>query len=100
MIQLLTSFFTTSELLTLKTHQDSRRRRAFYRLWTRKEAILKAAGTGFRGVCDVEEFLPHLTLKTFPLPNGYLCSCAVNAPLSTICRFDISDMEFFLTDLT
>ncbi|MFA7534972.1 MAG: 4'-phosphopantetheinyl transferase superfamily protein [Desulfuromonadales bacterium] len=40
-------FFTPAEQAALRQAPPHRRRRAFYRLWTRKEAYLKGRGGGF-----------------------------------------------------
>ena len=48
-LRLANRFFTTSESHTLSTLEEAARRAAFFRLWTRKEALLKAIGTGVAG---------------------------------------------------
>ena len=40
-------FFSPTEIDKLKQYPPKRRRRAFYRIWTRKEASLKMLGSGF-----------------------------------------------------
>lgn len=45
-------FFTTAELARLQALPGPKRLRGFYRLWTSKEALLKAVGTGLPGGLD------------------------------------------------
>lgn len=45
-------FFTKGELARLQALPDTKRLRGFYRLWTSKEALLKAVGTGLPGGLD------------------------------------------------
>lgn len=42
-------FFTPQESRALSTLEETARRAAFFRLWTRKEAFLKAVGSGVAG---------------------------------------------------
>ena len=42
-------FFTPGESQTLNSLEETEKQAAFYRLWTRKEALLKAIGTGVAG---------------------------------------------------
>ncbi len=53
-------FFTPAEHAALLAFPPAERLRAFYRCWTRKEALLKATGTGISG------------LKTFEVPPSPL----------------------------
>ncbi len=45
-------FFTRTETAHLKAQRPDRVTNAFYRIWTSKEALLKAAGTGLPGGLD------------------------------------------------
>lgn len=84
-------FFTSDERSTLDQVPEARQRRCFYRLWTRKEAVLKAMGTGFKTSSqDSENTKTDWTIRTFPLAGGYVCSCAVAAPVARIIRFDVT----------
>jgi len=56
-------FFDGQEQTALESYALTRRRRGFYRIWTRKEALLKMAGTGFSApvcVTDNARFVRHL----------------------------------------
>lgn len=84
-------FFTPDERSTLDQVPEARQRRCFYRLWTRKEAVLKAIGTGFQtSLMEIEIPDTDWTLRTFSLAGRYICSCAVAAPLARIIRFDVT----------
>lgn len=49
-------FFEKGELEVLQTFSRHRQRRAFYRLWTKKESTLKMLGCGFSGTAgDLKE---------------------------------------------
>ncbi|MFO7029066.1 4-phosphopantetheinyl transferase [Limnospira fusiformis CCALA 023] len=51
-------FFCEGEYSQLSNHPKAAQNRAFFQLWTAKEALLKATGTGLIGLKDVE-ILPN-----------------------------------------
>ncbi len=53
--------FGSDELAVLARHSDAEWRRLFFRLWTLKEAVIKALGTGFA-----------LSPKNFEMPSALL----------------------------
>jgi 4'-phosphopantetheinyl transferase len=52
-------FFTAREADWLETRSGAERGRAFFRLWTRKEAVLKATGEGISSGLNTIELLDH-----------------------------------------
>ncbi|HTV43472.1 MAG TPA: 4'-phosphopantetheinyl transferase superfamily protein [Candidatus Sulfotelmatobacter sp.] len=49
-----TRYFSTREAAELMALPEERRPRAFYQLWTRKEACLKASGEGLSGLAGLQ----------------------------------------------
>lgn len=91
------NFFTVNEINWLQTGNLLRRRRRFFRLWTRKEAWLKGKGGGFS---DPEQELDaahlkscwtsdgHWWLRSFPVARHYLATIAVPRKFSLLQRWD------------
>ncbi|CAM4057848.1 4'-phosphopantetheinyl transferase family protein [Bacillus manliponensis] len=84
------------ELEWFRTLQQSEKVHAFYHLWTQKEAILKAQGTGFQQ--PPNNFSGHLTsetvLRNMKVKNGILNSFLVKDSYSTcICTDDAVDVH-------
>lgn len=80
------AFFSPQEYDRLMACTAARRRRIFYRLWTRKEAWLKGRGIGFSD--NSQELAPphlegccthdgHWWLRSFPVARHYLAALAV-----------------------
>lgn len=80
-------FFTPEENAALAATTEGRRRREFYRLWTRKEARLKGAGGGFSST-DVH-LAPSRFTRSFWLAPGYVGSLACSAVIVSIQRFSL-----------
>ena len=85
-ISIVQQYFDDQEKLFLLQYSEQRQRRGFYRLWTRKEALLKADGLGFsysaRGSKVVDWYL-----KSFPLRSNYICSIATQKKIKAIKKF-------------
>ena len=85
-------YFTLAEINDLKKLSIIRQRRQFYRLWTRKEAVLKMYGTGFSLPGSIETFVPdsdHCTLKNIFLATSYVSALAVNRRITSIRKFNM-----------
>ncbi len=85
-------YFTLAEMNELEKLSILRRRRQFYRLWTRKEAVLKMYGTGFSLPGSIETFvqdLDHCTLKNIFLATSYVSALAVNRRITSIRKFNM-----------
>lgn len=75
-------FFTQREYADLIALPAARRRRAFYRLWTAKEAAIKATGTGLSQPLDEFEinFAPSSTRVLLPAGHGRNTKMSIYAP--------------------
>lgn len=85
--RLAAQFFTVEEQRQLATFSAARRRRGFYRLWTRKEARLKGEGRGFSRP-DAEVAVGAWQLRSFPVARGYLGALAVAGDGVSVRRWD------------
>jgi len=81
-------FFPAIESQALAALPPHRQRRAFYRLWTRKEACLKGMGCGFSAPAPLDDSW-HVHL--LPLGPGALGALATATPLKKIRRFSLHD---------
>ncbi len=69
-------FFTCHEQTVLDSFPAVRQRRGFYRLWTRKEALLKMTGCGFYGVGEGAAVQADY-LRHFFVGRGHVATVAV-----------------------
>jgi 4'-phosphopantetheinyl transferase len=82
-------YFTPQELAALRRLPPHRRSDAFFECWTRKEALLKAHGTGFirspqsvhvgLGAQDTATHLDGWTVVGIELPSGYMGAIAAES---------------------
>ena len=88
-------FFSPNENQWLKNSSQPRRRRNFFRLWTRKEALLKGKGGGFSeqhlGLAEahlegVRTFADGWWLVNFSVARDYLGALAVFGELKHVMR--------------
>jgi len=82
-------FFSAEERVELEHYAASRRRRGFVRIWTRKEALLKGQGGGFSTLAagiPESKWRPRL----FTVDRGYLGAFAVEARVTSVCRWHFS----------
>ncbi len=80
-------FFTLCEQQQLNSYPASQRRRGFYRLWTRKEALLKMHGCGFMQP-DTAFAVPECCQHVFFAP-GFVASVAMNSSPEQVMRFTL-----------
>ncbi len=84
------TFFSAIENAWLERFAPHRRRRAFYRLWTRKEAWLKGLGWGFSGPASCIDMAGGLrgaggwSMKNLPVARGVVGALAVEEEFSDI----------------
>jgi len=83
--QLADGFFNQFERGELSRFPDKRRRRGFYRLWTRKESILKMSGRGFSFPLEGES---ALTPTHFYVASGYVATVVTSTLTTSTCRYD------------
>lgn len=81
-----THFFSEPELDTLQQAIPKRRRRTFYRIWTRKEASLKKAGTGF-SVPQIDSPEPTGQIISFIVDQKSLGAVAVAKEVTLVRRW-------------
>lgn len=82
-------FFTAEEQIYLKAASPEEQKERFFYLWTRKEALVKAAGTGLDAIASVSVldgnvkmadesgFMGEYSLHTLSPPSGYSLALAL-----------------------
>lgn len=83
-------YFSASEKNCLQAAPRLRRRRIFYRLWTRKEAVLKLAGCGFSTAAGFDSLTSSYSFS-FPLTKNYLGALSSNFEITSINRLQLAD---------
>ena len=84
-------FFSEEEVSRLSAIAKQRRRRSFYRIWTRKEAWLKSQGWGFSGPPDkMNKHRPGKgwQIRNFPVGRGCVGALSFSNEVVSILRFD------------
>lgn len=71
-------YFSPEETRELRCLPQQERTAAFFRLWTRKESLLKAVGTGLSGLSTVTA--EGYRFREYPLPGYSLCVCGTDLP--------------------
>jgi len=87
---------TPGELATLAGLADSQRERAFFAMWTRKEALAKATGEGIGGIVRDARHMPdeppdRWTVTEVSDLAGYAASVAAEGAGWTLVRRDMTD---------
>lgn len=82
-------FFTAAENALLLAAPVAQRRRRFYRLWTRKEALLKGQGQGFSE--SAEEDAGNWQLQAFWLAPGYVGTVASAGEIQALRRWQVAE---------
>ncbi|RLB72460.1 MAG: hypothetical protein DRH07_04510 [Deltaproteobacteria bacterium] len=82
-------YFNDDEKLQLAQYPPARQRRGFYRLWTQKEAMLKAEGVGFQIKSSADRYfkIKRWYLRSFPIASGFICSVATTGKIVSIQKF-------------
>lgn len=75
--------FSATEYSWLQALKPSSRADAFFRCWTRKEALLKAVGTGFSQKAESKE-ARNWTVADLPVAAAYKAAVAVEGPIDSI----------------
>ncbi|MDX2496028.1 MAG: 4'-phosphopantetheinyl transferase superfamily protein [Desulfuromusa sp.] len=88
--QIVDRYFDEAEKLQLAQYSNERQGRGFYRIWTKKEAILKLEGVGFQKTSTKGDHfkIKKTYLKVFPIVPGFICSIAIRQKLLSIQRFN------------
>lgn len=82
-------FFSPEENAALLATPQVRRRREFYRLWTRKEALLKGVGGGFS--VPLERTPAGWSTRSFWLGRGYVAALASIGSIGAVRRFCLEE---------
>jgi 4'-phosphopantetheinyl transferase len=82
-------FFTAAENALLLAAPMAQRRRRFYRLWTRKEALLKGQGRGFS--VSAEQEAGDWQLRSFWLGPGYVGTVACAGEIKSLRRWQVTE---------
>ncbi|PKN11647.1 MAG: 4'-phosphopantetheinyl transferase [Deltaproteobacteria bacterium HGW-Deltaproteobacteria-4] len=82
-------FFTSAENELLLAAPTAQRRRRFYRLWTRKEALLKGQGRGFS--VSAEQEAGDWRLQSFWIAPGYVGTVACAGEIPTLRRWQATE---------
>ncbi|MBE0501916.1 MAG: 4'-phosphopantetheinyl transferase superfamily protein [Desulfuromonadales bacterium] len=87
--QIAARFFTPNEIKSLLQVPTSRRRRTFYRIWTRKEACLKAAGSGFSSPQRTEN--NRFKVRSFVVDRHLPGAVALSIQATAVRRWDFRE---------
>ncbi len=80
--------FSSAEVACLEQYACKRRRRAFYRIWTRKEAWLKGQGGGFSASAQMVQDAGW-QIRSFSVDGGYLGALALAAEVTEVQRWHL-----------
>lgn len=83
-------FFSPHEIETITAREKPDRAAAFFRLWTRKEAYIKAIGTGLShplNTFDVTVPIPDWSIVDLDVGQGYSAALAINGPVHQLIQF-------------
>ena len=91
-VEIASRFFSPREASAVSSAPPSARADLFYRLWTSKEACLKATGRGLSGLDDLNLLGPSgLSIFPLPAPSPYIASLACVGTPTTLRLFLLPD---------
>ena len=85
-------FFSASEIDVLRALPLTDKPAGFFRCWTRKEAYIKAIGSGLSHPLDqfdVTVEIPGWSIIDLDVGPGYAAALAINAPVHEVNQFDL-----------
>ena len=88
--QIADQYFDEAEKLQLAQYSSERKGRGFYRIWTKKEAILKLEGVGFQETPPKGDHfkIKKSYLRVFPIVPGFICSIATMQKIISMQKFN------------
>jgi 4'-phosphopantetheinyl transferase len=90
--------FSAADMAAVLQFDESERRREFFRIWARKEAYMKATGTGFSGPArapaDQVSDRDRWVITDLAMLPGFTCALAVEAPGLSIVEMTCGIDEF------
>lgn len=92
-VKLAERYFDAQDLAALKSTVAPRRRRAFFRLWTRKESLLKRSGRGFFAVSNTQSSDPSVQFRLLPVSREYLGALACSLEITSINRYQYLEKQ-------
>jgi 4'-phosphopantetheinyl transferase len=88
-------FFLARELEQLLALPEESRRQAFFALWTRKEAYLKATGQGLSALDSLGvSFTSDLRVEALHMPDGYVAALATDSLRELLPVFEFTHENF------
>jgi 4'-phosphopantetheinyl transferase len=85
-------FFSASEIEALRVLPATDKPAGFFRCWTRKEAYIKAIGSGLSHPLDqfdVTVEIPDWSILDLDVGSGYAAALALNGPAPKVNQFDL-----------
>ena len=82
-------FFDPAEKIIFNKFSEQRRRRGFYRIWTRKEAGLKRSGRGFSADPAADSTDTAGQSQVLPIWKHYLGAISVSEKISYVQRYQL-----------
>jgi 4'-phosphopantetheinyl transferase len=85
-------FFNIDENNYLNSFDAEYQTREFYRLWTRKEAVLKAAGIGLSGMENMEAY-DKFNIVSFEFGTEYIGAFSTESAIQSYKFFDLNNLD-------
>lgn len=81
-------YFTPVEIGELQDVATHRQRRQFYRIWTRKEAVLKMIGSGFSSPHPGKDLLQNCWLNNMFVAGNTVSAVAINRNINSVFKYN------------